>query len=255
MSAASVLVVADLHLDQWKHRGQDPLEGLSPAQWAGLDGLIVAGDLSNAAARKWPRFLARLAGRMDPARIHILPGNHDYYDLRLDEDAPLAALCADHGVNFAQEAEVRIAGQHFLCATLWSDFRLPADPAALTDFTRISGPTGAALNIADIQRLHQRQLDWLQARLAACDGRAMVVTHHVPHPDLLAPGTRAPGAFASDLGALMRRHRPQGWLFGHAHDAQSREIEGVACRNVALGPPVHRGADPGARLGDLILRF
>ena len=65
---------------------------------------------------------------------------------------------------------------------------------------------------------------------------------------------RQPGGFASDLGRIMRDHRPQGWLFGHAHDAQSLEIAGVACRNVALGPPVHC-ADPGARLRALVQRF
>ena len=110
------------------------------------------------------------------------------------------------------------------------------------------------MSVADIQHMHAVQRDWLAERLAACGGQAMVVTHHVPHPDLLAPGARAPGAFASDLGAVMRRHRPQGWLFGHAHDAQSLEIAGVVCRNVALGPPVHC-SDPGARLRALIQRF
>lgn len=250
---AKVLVTADLHLDQWKHQGLDPLEALADAEWAALDGLIVAGDLSNAALRKWPRHLARLARRMDPARIHVIPGNHDYYELRLGDDAALAGLCRDHGVNLAQTAEIDIAGQHFLCATLWTDFAHPADPAHLTDFTRIAG-AGGALSLAEVQHLHRAQRDWLDARLRACAGRAIVVTHHVPHPGLLAAGTRAPGAFASDLGALMRRHRPQLWLFGHAHDAQSREVEGVPCRNVALGPPVHC-KDPGARLRALILRL
>ena len=253
MSRALVLVVADLHLDQWKHQDRDPLDALTDAEWAGLDGLIVAGDLSNAAARKWPRYLARLALRMDPARIHILPGNHDYYDLRLGDDAVLKGLCANHGINFAQQSEVMIASQRFLCTTLWSDFSLPADPSRLTDFTRISG-VGGALTVAEVQALHRAQRDWLGTRLAACAGRAFVVTHHVPHPDLLVPGGRAPGAFASDLGDMLRRHRPQGWLFGHAHDALSHEINGVPCRNVALGPPVHC-ADPGARLRDLIWQF
>ena len=252
MTARRVLVVADLHLDQWKHRGIDPLDALPNAEWAALDGLIVAGDLSNAAMRKWPRFLGRLAGRMDPARIHVIPGNHDYYGLRLGDDAALAGLCRDHGINLAQKAEIGIAGQRFLCATLWTDFALPADPARLTDFARIAGASGP-LSLPEMQHLHRAQRDWLDARLAACAGRAIVVSHHVPHPDLLAPGMRAPGAFASDLSALMHRHRPQGWLFGHAHDALSLEIAGVPCRNVALGPPVHC-ADPGARLRDLIWR-
>ena len=253
MSRAAVLVVADLHLDQWKHQGIDPLETLPDAEWAGLDGLIVAGDLSNAAMRKWPRYLARLARRMDPARIHIIPGNHDYYDLRLGDDAALAGLCREQGMNLAQTAEIDIAGQRFLCATLWSDFALAADPARLTDFTRIAGADGA-LRVAEVQDLHRAHLDWLNARLTGCAGRAVVVTHHVPHPGLLTRGTRALGGFASDLGGLMLRHRPQGWLFGHAHDAQSLEVEGVPCRNVALGPPVHC-KDPGARLRELIWRF
>lgn len=253
MKQPAVLVVADLHLDQWKHQGLDPLQALPDAQWARLDGLIVAGDLSNAALRKWPRYLARLAGRMDPARIHVIPGNHDYYDLRLGDDAALAGLCRDHGVNLAQQVEIGIAGQRFLCATLWSDYLLPADPARLTDFARIAGKNGG-LTVAELRHLHHIQRNWLEARLAACAGRAIVVTHHVPHPDLLAPGTGSPGAFASDLGALMRRHRPQGWLFGHAHGAQNLRIEGVECRNTALGPPGHC-SDPGARLAGLIRRF
>ncbi|MFC3528496.1 metallophosphoesterase [Paracoccus mangrovi] len=248
-----ILVAADLHLDQWKHQGRDPLAALTDAEWAALDGLIVAGDLSNAAMRKWPRFLGRLAARMDPARIHVIPGNHDYYGLSLGDDAVLAGLCADHGINLAQEAEVEIRGRRFLCATLWSDFSLPADPARLTDFTRIAGPGGAVLRPADIAALHRHQRDWLAARLAACGGRATVVTHHVPHPALLAKATAEPGAFASDLAGVMRAHPPQAWLFGHAHAAQSLEIAGVACRNVALGLPVHC-ADPGARLRALILR-
>ncbi|MFO1137601.1 MAG: metallophosphoesterase [Paracoccus sp. (in: a-proteobacteria)] len=250
---SGILVVADLHLDQWKHQARDPLAALSDAEWAGLDGLIVAGDLSNAAQRKWPRFLGRLAARMDPSRIHIIPGNHDYYGLPLGRDAVLAGLCADHGVNLAQKAEVEIAGRRFLCTTLWSDFCLPADPARLTDFARIGGPQDGALAVGDIAALHRSQRDWLDARLAACGGQAMVVTHHVPHPALLAKATVQPGAFASDLGDLMRRHRPQGWLFGHAHAAQSLDIAGVSCRNIALGPPAHC-PDPGARLRGLILR-
>jgi hypothetical protein len=42
------------------------------------------------------------------------------------------------------------------------------------------------LRPADIAALHRHQRDWLAAWLAACGGRATVVTHHVPHPALLA---------------------------------------------------------------------
>ena len=52
-------------------------------------------------------------------------------------DAVLAGLCADHGINLAQKAEVEIAGRRFLCTTLWSDFSLPADPARLTEMDAV----------------------------------------------------------------------------------------------------------------------
>ncbi|MDT1063651.1 metallophosphoesterase [Paracoccus sp. CPCC 101403] len=249
---ARVLIVADLHLDQWKHDGLDPLEQLDATEWQSLDGVIVAGDLSNAAMRKWPRFLDRLAKCAPPGTVHVMPGNHDYYDLDPEADPALAELCRQHGVGFAQMAELRIAGELFLCATLWSDFVLPADPKGMDDFRRIRSPAGGPLQIGDLQAVHRRHLAWLDDRLTACEGRATVVTHHLPHPSLLPPDYRHPGGFASDLGWLMRKHRPREWLFGHAHGAPDAIIEEVPCRNVALGPPSFRGPDASARLNELI---
>jgi len=255
MNSASeprILIVADLHLDQWKHAGLDPLDHLDAEAWGMLDGMIIAGDLSNSALRKWPRFLDRLAAKLPPDRIHVFPGNHDFFDLAIDAEDRLAGLCHQHGLNYAQQSEVVIGGRRFLCTTLWTDFSLPADPAAMDDFRRIQGPGGGVLRVDDLRELHRRQVAWLDARLDACGGEAAIVTHHVPHPSLVPPDYSHPGGFASDLGWLMRKHRPQGWLFGHAHGAPDGVIEGVECRNVGLGPPSFRGTDASARLLELI---
>lgn len=250
--AARIMVVADLHLDQWKHAGLDPLQALGPAEWQGLEALIVAGDLSNEAARKWPRYLARLAALMDPARIHILPGNHDYYGMRLGQDADLAELCRAHGIGFLQKSELQIAEELYLCCTLWTDHALAGNVDQMSDFRRIAGPDGGTLRPAQVAALHRDHLGWLQDRLQACQGRATVITHHLPHPDLLMGTQAAPGGFASDLGWLLAQARPKAWLFGHAHDAACAAIAGVPCRNVALGPPRFAGLDAGPRLGQLI---
>lgn len=237
-----IMVVADLHLDHWKHAGLNPLDALTMPEWAMLDGLIVAGDLSNQATRKWPRFLSALTDRVSPDRIFVLPGNHDYYGLSLGQDDALAAICAAHGVGFAQKRRLTIAGRHFLCATLWS-----ADPQPGRDMDRITGATPQA-----VAALHRQHLEWLDAALAECGGDATVVTHHAPHPALLPPDQALPGSFASDLSALIGRHRPRQWLFGHAHRAHSAVIEGCFCRNVTLGPPAQR-PDPGTRLRQLVI--
>ncbi|SMO66254.1 metallophosphoesterase family protein [Paracoccus laeviglucosivorans] len=241
--AARIMVVADLHLDHWKHAGRNPLDALTMPEWAMLDGLIVAGDLSNEALRKWPRFLSALTDRVAPGRIHIVPGNHDYYGLSLDRDDALADICAAHGVGFAQERTVTIAGQRFLCATLWTDIAQDLG----RDADRIAGASPRT-----ITAMHRRHVGWLDHALAESGPDATVVTHHAPHPDLLPPDQPMPDLFASDLGALIRRHRPRQWLFGHAHRAHSAVIEGCYCRNVAFGPPAHR-PDPGARLRQLII--
>lgn len=242
---ARVLVVADLHLDQWKHAGLDPLDRLSRDEWAGLDGVIVAGDLANDPLRKWPRHLSALARRIAPARIHVVPGNHDYYGLGIDGDAVLARLCAEQGVGFAQMAAIAIAGRPFLCTTLWT---APGrrDAMLAHDLRRIPGPGGRALRPADLAACHRRQAEWLASGLAGAGGRAVVVTHHVPEPRLLAPGAAGAGGHAARMGALIARHPPRAWLFGHAHDAPGGRIAGVACVNVALGPPPAPGPEGGA---------
>lgn len=86
----NVLVLADLHLDEWLAEGCDLLTFLDPAMLASLDALIVAGDRSNKPKVRWPKMLAHLARYVPASCIYVLPGNHDYFDHLLDEDARLA---------------------------------------------------------------------------------------------------------------------------------------------------------------------
>ncbi|MBS4011473.1 MAG: hypothetical protein KGZ72_12050 [Roseovarius sp.] len=66
-----VLVIADLHLDLWLRAGCDPLASVDPEIWAGLDAVIIAGDLGNVFARTFtplltsdqPTFGERLASQ------------------------------------------------------------------------------------------------------------------------------------------------------------------------------------------------
>lgn len=73
------MVVGDLHLDHWLAGGRDPFAALDPDLLASLQALIVAGDLSDKPKVPWPTVLAHLARYVEPSRIHVFPGNHDYY--------------------------------------------------------------------------------------------------------------------------------------------------------------------------------
>ena len=253
----SILVVADLHLDMWLDAGRDPFAAVPPAQLRDLEALIVAGDLSNKPKTRWPRMLAHLARHIAPERLHVMPGNHDYYDHVLDDDHRLAEICRGAGVNFAQQSEIRLGAIRLLCCTLWTDFALAGDidgamraaQARMNDYRhiRLARRGYRRLRPSDTAQIHAEHRAWLEARLSEPHpGRTVVVTHHAPHPDLLAPGEEdiAP-AYGSDLSALIDRVGPDLWLFGHTHHSAEAQVGRTRLRNVSLGYPeqVERGTE------------
>lgn len=124
------LVTADLHLDFWMPRIKThPLDALTPDEWASFDLVIVAGDLVDRGQDRWQRSLAWLGERVDVARVHVFPGNHDYYGGTLDRDDKLRDCAVAAGACWAQKAEIVTPGRRFLYCTLWTDMALGAHPA------------------------------------------------------------------------------------------------------------------------------
>lgn len=244
-----VLVIADLHLDLWLQSGRDPLAALPPDLLASLDALIVAGDLSNKPKVRWPHMIRHLARYVPAERIHLLPGNHDYYDHALDGEDRLAAICAENGANFAQKAELVIGATRFLCATLWTDFALHGDPAGamrlaqrdMNDYRYIrhGGAGFRRIRPQDTVLIHADHRLWLEDRLSApFAGRTVVVTHHCPHPGLVSDqrGDLDP-VYGSNLLPFIERFQPEAWLFGHTHHRMEATVGRTLVRNVSLGYP------------------
>ncbi|GGO39277.1 metallophosphoesterase [Gemmobacter aquaticus] len=264
----SVLVIADLHLDRWLQAGRDPLAALPRDLFDELDGLIVAGDLTNNPGVRWPRMIRLLASYLPPGRIHLLPGNHDYYDCMLDGEDRLTTICAEEGAHFLQKSELVLSGIRFLCATLWTDFALKGDPAramriaerGMNDYACIRLGAGDARQIRpeDTALIHADHRTWLEARLAQpFAGRTIVVTHHCPHPDLVgAWRSELDPAYAANLLPLIERAQPDAWLFGHTHHPIEGIVGRTLVRNVSLGYPyqVSRGAEAGLLMRGLIRR-
>ena len=80
----NILITADLQLDLWARAERDPFAGILLVL-RDLDALIIAGDLTNDSQRNWPWALARLGRLVSPGRIWVIPGNHDYYGVTLDD--------------------------------------------------------------------------------------------------------------------------------------------------------------------------
>ena len=258
---ALIAVVADLHFDNWGRWAVDPLtaEGLDILiSQREPDLLVVAGDLSNDPVRTWPSIFTRLGRLIDPAKIVIVPGNHDYYSFRLDGEHLLREMCSRVGARFAQKEEIRINRTRVLCCTLWSDFALTGDvPRAVETASRVmndyrlirTGEPGLPftqqqtrlITPRDILMAHQDHRAWLEAALraphfAGDEGRTVVVTHHGPSPATAAGEIdRLTPSFHSDLDDLIRRTGPDVWFFGHSHRRCRATVGRTDIRCVSVG--------------------
>ncbi|MCZ0962398.1 metallophosphoesterase [Paracoccus benzoatiresistens] len=243
-----ILVIADLHLDAWLRDGRDPLASIAPVL-SHLDALIIAGDLSDNPAFQWPRCLARIGRLIDPFRVWIVPGNHDYWSWQIDGDDRLAEIAERAGAHLAQQRIIDIGTVRLLCATLWTDFQLTDDaPEAMRrarmvmpDYVRIRKSANLAqgpIRPEDTAALHRDHLDWLTRAMAEPSaGQRIIVTHHAPSPAVAGPINGLSPAFASNLDAWLKQHRPNGWLFGHTHRLLDATVHGVPVINTSLGYP------------------
>jgi predicted MPP superfamily phosphohydrolase len=211
-----ILITADWHLDEWSAVGRNPLLGVAD-RLNGLDALILAGDLAEDPLRTWPAVLDWIGQRIDPAKVHVIPGNHDYYDHRFDGDDALRAVVEAAGMQL--EAMRR---------ALW-----------MADFERIARDAGGALiTPADTAAAHADHLDWLTRAIRAPHaGQTVVVTHHLPSASVAGSLSPLSPFFASDLEGWILHHQPALWLCGHAHRHQQARIGTTLIRDISLGYP------------------
>lgn len=243
---AKILVTADWHFDYWPSASTS-LFGMILDELEGLDALIIAGDLTDDPELNWPKLFRFLADHIDLCRVYVIPGNHDYYGWRLDDDEGLRKIAENSGVNFAQKSAIEVGGDRFICCTLWTDFKLFGDHRIadamretmmfMPDYDLISvGPEERMLDPADLLDVHKDHLAWIGAELKKpFDGRSFVVTHHGPHPRAALPITKLSAGFVSNLTGFITRHRPDVWLFGHTHWHQQTYVGSTLIKNVSLG--------------------
>ena len=250
-----MLVLADLHLDEILDRAY--LDHLGTAiHEAGqeADALIIAGDLTEDAAHKWPDALRWLGTLYPAAKTIIIPGNHDYYGGNLNTlDAQLDHICREAGCAFGQGRILVLGDVRVLMTTLWTDLRLldgdrqNAVEDTLWNARQMMPDYGyGAITAADPDRplrpedtiaVHESQKAWLVSELARpWSGRTVVVTHHAPSGAVAGEITPLSPCFASNLEDEIGRNRPDLWLFGHTHQPAAMQMPcGTGLRNVSVG--------------------
>ena len=235
-----VYIVSDLHLEH--HAAELPAA-------LDIDVAILAGDIDSPGIRA-PR-LIRGRGGIPSKRIVWVAGNHEYYGREMSEEAKLMRAAArSYDIDFLDCDSVVINGVRILGCTLWTDFRLPiampglpGEPEMLVsdrergmresgryvaDYSMIrilrdpqSLRTGASsLHPLDTMKIHRRQRRWLFNELSKpFAGPTIVVTHHAPHRNSLAPKYAcewSSTAFVSELPPEFFKV-PVLWVHGHTH--------------------------------------
>jgi predicted phosphodiesterase len=175
--------------------------------------------------------------------ILYVAGNHEYYQHDISLIDQLKSNSTDN--LYIMDNEVCIIDDvRFLCATLWTDFALYGEGEKyfsirhaknnMSDFSLIKNGN-RAFSPDDSIKLHDYSRDWLKHMLSEpFDGKTVVVTHHSPSPQSIAPrfqGDLLTPAFTTDLEHLMDGSRVALWVHGHTHDVYDYQVYGsrVVC--------------------------
>lgn len=235
-----LLVLSDLHLEFGQFRVPE----------IDFDVVILAGDIA-APASKVPFWACRATNFGESTPIVFVLGNHEFYNGVMSSTlTDLRRASQNTNFHMLDCGEVILGGVRFLGCTLWTDFALRIDTPegagsdqersarevglVIADFRTIRVSENDEAGNSNGQRisaqrpftpqdsidLHHAHRAWLWAKLQEpFDGPTVVVTHHAPHRDSLAPryaADWASGAFVSEL-PLEFFQVPVLWVHGHTH--------------------------------------
>ncbi|MEN3145237.1 metallophosphoesterase [Ochrobactrum sp. WV_118_8] len=213
---------------------------------------VMAGDWTH--ADKLEETAKAFIERFQMTVVYVA-GNHEFYDSlgrrsAFETDQLILKLAEakskvwDHRLYVLDEDTVVIDGVRFIGVTLWVDFlmslkdenllptRMRQATHMLNDFESIRMRSGLRFEPSDMLDLHRSNAEYIRRELAKpFDGKTVVVSHHLPHPDCTPAvyrGSEANYLFASSAEAFgdifESEHAPALWICGHTHHAIDIQI-------------------------------
>ncbi len=215
---------SDLHMERQK----------KPQGWLSTipDVLILAGDILR--IDNVSELLFELSDTYPKLHIIFVPGNHEYYGIQnmLQSEKQLRKTLDGHTrIHFLQCDAVEVDGVRFIGCTGWSQMLALGQEKqkqakkiveqSINDFYQI-GMGGATFTPGDCIQLGNQHYDWLEKELsAATTARStVVITHFAPSLKVanpLFPLSEITAYFCASFDALMMKHQPAIWAFGHTH--------------------------------------
>ena len=175
-------------------------------------------------------------------------GNHEYYG-----GVPMSTGMRAFKIQMAKSLpnvhvldneSVIINGISFFGGTMWTDLGTISErhtriiERGLADFTRVRDDDGEYLTADTFIRLHgifrAKLISWLDET----SGPKIILTHHAPATD---PSTRFlnsplnPAFCCTDMTEIIRKYRPDFWIYGHTHEIGDWTIEQTRLVSNPLG--------------------
>jgi Icc-related predicted phosphoesterase len=183
-----------------------------------LDVLVIAGDLVVAGVQSLEEIRAVFSFFAKKAKhVIYVYGNHDYYN----NTGPAAEFkiksVLPANVTILQNEELTIDGVHFFGGTMW--FPRVTNPLedinkfGMSDFHLISGLESW---------VYKDNAQFIDRGRKLVKPETIVITHHLPHPQSIAPQFRSSSLnpwFLSDQTRMIAINKPRLWLHGHTHCA------------------------------------
>lgn len=233
-----VQYASDLHLEFYDNSvflARGPFKAVG-------DVLVLAGDtlpLKEVDTYKAHRFFDWCSANY--RETFLIPGNHEYYhhDIGLYPEAWRLRL--RDNVTMYENGSVIVDDTEFILSTLWS--HIPMNEwltlrKGMSDFTLIRYD-GKPLTATAYNRLHRRDLEFIQAAVKASKAaHKVVVTHHVPSRLLVAPEFRRSSlesAFTVDLTDYIESSGVDLWVYGHSHRSIDKRIGGTRMVSNQIG--------------------
>ena len=221
-----VLILSDIHLEFPENRRFfDPAENSKKGfRWPGedeYDAVVLAGDIHTGLNGVcWAR---DFFPKNKP--VIYVPGNHEFYVNTPMTVVNTAFLAYNKdNVHILNPGTVTLDGVTFIGATLWSIAMLNGYPdtreligRAISDF-RFQYDHIERFSVARMQKINQKEVDFLTENLNTSEGKKVVITHFLPSQQCCAPQYRNDPVtpyFINDLDDLVSL--ADMWISGHTH--------------------------------------
>ena len=224
----TVTYLSDFHLEFYK----DSFDYEKMLQWKKGDILCLAGDIGYPELPTYQTFLTYASSLF--TYVFVIAGNHEYYQTSshpkktiLSTNEQITEICKLYpNVHFLNNTTYYMPefDTYVLGTTLWSTTLGDHDEMYIyNDFKKIHNMFLPEY----MDQLHRMSVAYLTGeldRLASSTSKVIVLTHHLPSYQLIAPiymDSDINHLFATNLDKLFYTYRIHHWICGHSHTSMN----------------------------------